>query len=676
MRRPDTLGKTLLWALLLLAAGPLQAAVLRAEIDAVRSGVGTLEQVEVRLAWAQDASEGVLELRAGTLDFPLLSYRARDVFWTCPLRRADVGEWACAGPLAVRGVRAPASLSLAISPAETTADLAHGKRLISYRSLAAAPDLSRIRVEQIPMAWLQAFLAALWAEGQWTQGQISGQIDVTAPADGPFQVVTDLRLSGLGLETPDGWLAAAGLRGRLRLDYVERGPDTRASMTFDAQGGEFLAQGLYALLPDSTVTVQVEAERRGEAPWRLPRFAWTDGQVLRAEGSARLDAEASVQALDLMLQLGDLAVARDRYLSGFLAPAGFGDLVLSGGADAMLQLRDGELQAMSLGLEGVTAVDPRQRFILAGLQGGLRWTHAAEAMSSQLRWTSGALYGIGVGPARFDFHSADGELRLRQPATLAMLEGEARLDQFRWQAPRSGQGTRFQIGATLIDLDLGSLSQRLGWPPFTGSIGGRIPAARYEAGVLKLDGGLAMQVFGGSVALSELVMERPFGVAPTLSADIAIEDIDMEPMTAAFGFGAITGRMDGRIANLRMVDWSPVAFDARLMTDPDWKGRKRISQRAVEDISRVGGAGLVAGLQTQVLKLFDDFGYARIGLGCRLRDNVCAMEGVGSAGDGYTIVEGSGLPRIQVIGFRRRVDWPTLVDRLKAATEGQAPVIQ
>ena len=676
MRRPDTLGKTLLWALLLIAAGPVPAVVLRAQVDAVRSGVGSLEQVDVRLAWTEGADEGRLELRAATLDFPLLSYRARDVVWSCPLQRAQAGGWTCAGPLAMRGTHAPASLSLAISQAETAADLAIGRQRISYRTLAAAPDLSRIRVEQIPIAWLQAYLASLWADGQWTQGQLSGQIDVSAPADGRFQVTTDLRLAGLGLETPDGWLAAAGLGGRLRLDYLEHGAETRVSTTFDARGGEFLAQGLYALLPDSPVTVQVQAERRNDTPWRLPHFSWTDGQVLRAEGQARLDADTSVRELDLDLQLGDLAVARDRYLSGFLAPAGFGDLVLSGRAGAKLQLRDGETQAMALDLDGVNAVDPRQRFILAGLQGGLRWTHAAQAVASQLRWTSGALYGIGVGPARFDFDSSGGELRLREPAALAMLEGHARLDLFRWQAPREGRGTRFQIGATLTDLDLGSLSQRLGWPPFTGSVGGRIPSARYEGGVLTLDGGLAMQVFGGSVALSELVMERPFGIAPTLSADIAIEDIDMEPMTAAFGFGAITGRLDGRIADLRMVDWTPVAFDARLMTDPAWKGKRRISQRAVEDISKVGGAGLVAGLQTQVLKLFDDFGYARIGLGCRLRDNVCDMEGVSSAGDGYTIVEGSGLPRIQVVGFRRRVDWPTLVDRLEAATAGQAPVIQ
>jgi hypothetical protein len=297
-------------------------------------------------------------------------------------------------------------------------------------------------------------------------------------------------------------------------------------------------------------------------------------------------------------------------------------------------------------------------------------------VSSRLGWASGALYGIGLGKAGFEFTSAGGELRLARPSRIEVLAGSISLDDLRWQPPEGGRGTRFQLGATLAGLDLGSLSQRLGWPPFTGSIHGRIPAARYEGGVLSLDGGLAMQVFGGSVSLSELVMERPFGIAPTLSADIAIEDIDMEPMTAAFGFGTITGRMDGRIAGLRMVDWSPVAFDARLQSDANWKGRRRISQRAVEDISKVGGAGLVAGLQTQALKLFDDFGYARIGLACRLRDNVCAMDGVGSAGDGYTIVEGSGLPRIQVVGFRRRVDWPTLVARLVAATEGQAPLIE
>jgi hypothetical protein len=143
------------------------------------------------------------------------------------------------------------------------------------------------------------------------------------------------------------------------------------------------------------------------------------------------------------------------------------------------------------------------------------------------------------------------------------------------------------------------------------------------------------------------------------------------------GFGSITGRLDGHINALRLVDWAPVAFDAWLETDQAWTGKRRISQRAVSDISSVGGGGgLSSGLQAQALKLFKDFGYSRIGIGCKLRDNVCTMDGIGSAGDGYIIVAGAGLPRIQVVGFRRKVDWPTLVSRLKAASNGQAPVIQ
>ena len=171
-------------------------------------------------------------------------------------------------------------------------------------------------------------------------------------------------------------------------------------------------------------------------------------------------------------------------------------------------------------------------------------------------------------------------------------------------------------------------------------------------------------------------MERPFGVAPTLAADIGFDSLDLQPLTAAFGFGEISGRLDGEIRGLRLVDWEPVAFDARLRTDDAAKGPRRISQRAVKDLSSVGGAGIVAGLQGSLLRVFDTFGYARIGLRCRLANNVCEMGGIDSSGPGYTIVEGAGLPRITVVGHQRRVDWPVLLDRLKAATAGQTPIVQ
>jgi hypothetical protein len=445
---------------------------------------------------------------------------------------------------------------------------------------------------------------------------------------------------------------------------------------FSARGGELLFGRFYAKLPDSAVAVQVLAQREGEGAWRLPRLYWRDPGALEVEGTGSLRADASPETLELRLSLPNLALARDRYLSGFLAPAGFGDLILSGSAAGTLRVAAGSPRELDLRLGAINAVDPKARFTLAGFGGELRWHAGEEVRASELRWDSGALFGIGLGAARFPLSSSGGELRLTQAAAIEALGGKLKLESLRWQPPKGAQGPRFQFGFSADTLDLASLSQRLGWPAFTGTISGPIPSARYHDDRLDIDGGLQMEVFGGSVALSELAMERPFGTAPTLTGDVAIEDVDLEQITRVTGFGTITGRLDGRIQDLRLVDWDPVAFDAKLQTDDAWKGKKRISQRAVKDISDVGGSGIAGGLQAKALGFFDDFGYSRIGMGCRLQENVCTMSGIGSAGDGYIIVAGAGLPRIQVVGFRRQVDWPTLVKRLVAATQGQAPVIK
>lgn len=671
--RTSLVSFKLLLALALCASWPAQAKVLTAKVATIKTGAGSLHGVRMSLDWPEGAAAGSLRIRADALELPAIAYRTKNIDWQCPLLRNGKSGWLCAGQLRAAGSR-PQRLALDFSPEATAIDLAIGKSRIGYRGLASAPDLSSVRLEAIPVAWLEDFLGGLWAEGRWTSGRIDGKLDLLAPKAGPFTVKADLNLGDIGLETPDGLLAAAALEGRMRLTYREQGKAQAVDSRFTVTGGEFLFDSLYVLFPRTPVDIRLEA-RRNQGAWHLPKIEWRDPGVLAADGKATLDAQASIADLDLELAFDGLAVARERYLSGFLAPAGFPDLLLTGKASARLEMRSGAMSAMEAHFGNVNAVDAKARFTFAGIDGDLRWSGSSSTLPGSLGWQSGALFGIGLGAARFPFTSSNGELRLLDPVSIDALQGRLLLDHLRWQAPEADHGAKFQFGLTMDSLDLGSLSQRLGWPPFTGSVGGRIPSARFQDDVLVLDGGLQMDLFGGRIELRELSMERPFGVAPTVSADAGIQDIDLEPMTKVFGFGAITGRLDGRIDQLRLVNWSPVAFDARLETDAAWKGKRRISQRAINDISSVGGSGLVGGLQTQVLRIFSDFGYERIGIGCKLKDNVCTMDGIGSAGDGYIIVAGSGLPRIQVVGFRRRVDWPTLVSRLNVATEGQAPII-
>ncbi|MEO8000555.1 MAG: hypothetical protein ABI644_01665 [Arenimonas sp.] len=660
---------------LLLVAGVANAEVMKMKVAKIKAGIGTLQNVQVDLSWPRDSSQGKLRIRAATLDFPLMSYREKNIDWQCPLVRTSNAGWKCLGKVRANG--SPAyPLALDYSPAGTLVDLRISDKKIRYENSVASPDLSRIELQKIPVEWFKAYLAGLWQEGKWTAGNVGGRIDVLTPAKAPFQVTTDLQLADVGLETPDGWLAAAALKGRLRLDYRQAGRQTTIQTRYTAQGGEFLAQGLYVLFPKTPVEIEVQMEKQGEANWMIPLIGWQDPNVLNLNGNASLNAKGELADLNLDLNLPDLATARDRYLSGFLAPAGFPNLILAGSTKAKISLRNKQLDQLDVKLDSINAIDDKARFTFAGVNGDVRWTQQVTNVQSAFTWENAAMYGIGLGKAKFAFDSTNGSLKLSQATNIQALEGIIRVDHFRWQPPNADLGTRFELGMSMDKLDMASLSQRLGWPAFTGSISGKIPNARYQNNVLDLDGGLQISVFSGEVALSNLVMERPFGVAPTLSADVAIDNIDMEPMTKAFDFGSITGSLDGYIRNLRLVDWSPAAFDARFYTDDKWKGKKRISQKAVRDISSVGGSGLMAGLQNQVLKIFNDFGYEKIGIGCKLKDNICTMDGIGSAGDGYTIVAGGGLPRIQVVGFRRRVDWPTLVSRLKAATEGQAPVIQ
>ncbi len=99
----------------------------------------------------------------------------------------------------------------------------------------------------------------------------------------------------------------------------------------------------------------------------------------------------------------------------------------------------------------------------------------------------------------------------------------------------------------------------------------------------------------------------------------------------------------------------------------------------MENIGSIGGggAGVTAALSSGFLRFFDDFNYDRLGISCRLQNEVCVMDGVAPAANGnYYLVKGKGVPRIDVIGSSRRVDWPRLVEQLLAATESGGPVMQ
>lgn len=502
-------------------------------------------------------------------------------------------------------------------------------------------------------------------------------------ASGGAHATSAFVLRDLGYDSSDGTLAAAhvGARGEVQVDATAEGPRIRMQAHLDE--GEALVGPVYAKFPAGGISTMLDLAIVGE-DWRIARFDWSDPGVLEFSASGELlpHGDVPVQSLQLDLRQAQLAKALPRYASSWLSTKGYADLAAQGSITGTLALNEGKPQRFALHADEVTVHDGGGRFALDGVDGGLDWDLAQDRPATMLGWRAVELFRIPLGAMQARLQSLAGTITLTEPLAVDVLGGQVKLERFSAQ-PHSARGDRYAGSFALAGIEMTQISKVFAWPSFPGKLSGGIPEIEFAGDRIELHGGLDLYVFDGHLGVSGLALERPFGVAPSLVADVHFENLDLQQVTSAFSFGGMSGRLFGTIGALRLVDWTPVAFDAWLRTD----GGGRMSYKAVNDLTSIGGGGgLSASLQTMALKIFDTFGYRRLGIRCRLRDEVCLMggveplpaagAGVDSSTAGYTIVEGSGVPRITIVGHRRSVDWPTLVRRLQEATQGQGPVIE
>ena len=255
---------------------------------------------------------------------------------------------------------------------------------------------------------------------------------------------------------------------------------------------------------------------------------------------------------------------------------------------------------------------------------------------------------------------------------LSIFDGELLFDKFRMAYEDQKLNVDFQ--GVLTPVSLQELTTALDWPPMQGKISGVIPEISYSDGQAKLAGTMLVKVFDGDILFKNVQASHLLSDWPVLSANIQMRNLNLEPLTQTFSFGRISGRLDGKVSNLKLENWSPTAFDADFVTSPK-SANRRISQQAVDNISNLGGVGMAGALSRSFLRFFEDFGYDKLGIGCKLRDGVCEMNGVESADKGYYLVKGSGLPQINVIGYNKSTDWNILINRLSAISQSGAPTV-
>lgn len=654
--------------LVLLALAALLAPVLaRADIQITARSVGNGQMVATGLDLHLSAGmPAALALQVGQLDIPSMSWRGA-VSWQCSLQhtRTDDGSsrWQCSGPLDVDGQ--VLQLLAEVQGDRLKLDVHHDGASGRLELPVPATWPLQARVEQVPLQWLSGTVRELWPAGQLAAGMLDAGL--TTPDGKTWH--GDYTVAAIGVDSDDGLFAVAdvSVSGTFEAVPERMHMKTQASL----RGGEILAAPVYVRLPDSPVQVAVDA-RAIDGAWRIDSLRWHDGDVLELDASARIQPAAQPWLRELQMAVAhvDLGPASRRYASSWLDTLGFEGLVLTGALSGRAGLDASGLDHVAVDITDPVGIDDSSgRFALVGLRGGVDWHARQVRPARELSWQSAHIHRVPIDGARLTLRSADGRLASAVPVRIGLLGGQLVLNNLSFGAD---DGRQLSTGIALADIDLAQLAQALDWPPLAGRLGGAIANINVDGQVIDLQGGLMLDTFDGTVNVTALRLERPFGVAPSLHADIDFQGLDLAQLTGAFDFGQVTGLLDGYMHGLRLLDWQPVAFDARLQT----RSGGRISQHAVNNLSSIGGSPMTAGLQGTVLKFFETFGYAGIGIGCRLVDNVCTMDGLEPSNGGYTIVKGSGLPRVSVIGFQRQVDWPTLVDRLKLATSGQTPIIQ
>jgi hypothetical protein len=623
---------------------------------------------------AADGKGLAVKLSAVRADMPALGWRKLGLGLDGALDRDELGRWVFDGSVRLRG--APGSalsnarVHIVADEAANTLEvsLSQDKALAQVALPIDQPSHAQITLKGLPAGWLQGLLSTVWS-GRTTAGRVDADLALDV-LDGGVQAAGQFALDGVGFDTPGGKLAGQGLSGGGRLGIDSQAEGSSIDLDATLRGGDVLLGPLYADLPSHAVQLSlgVRAEK-GELAIR--RLRLTDPDALQLEGELGFAANGDLSRLRLDRFNARLPAAYERYGKGLLRAAGLDGLRGSGELAGHLTMDAAGLKAFAMQTSGMDLALSDGRLGIDGLRGAVDWSATDDRPATKLGWRALRIYRIPNGAAEASWRSAGGVLKLEKPLTIPVLDGQLRVLGLSVR-PAAASGERLQTSLALTQIDMAAFSRALGWPEFQGTLGGAVPSLRYVDDRVELGGGLALHVFDGFVDITGMTLSHPFGDVPVLTGDIALRQLDLALLTSVFDFGNITGRMDGAIDELRLEAWKPAAFKASLVADEGG----RISQKAVNNLTSVGGGGIAGGLQGTVLKLFKTFGYKRIGLSCTLKGEICSMGGLGPAKDGYTIVEGSGLPHLTVVGHQREVDWPTLLRRLQTATEGDGPVVR
>jgi hypothetical protein len=484
----------------------------------------------------------------------------------------------------------------------------------------------------------------------------------------PKGLDADIQFTNARFSDESGLHAGEKLTGQIKLFAQQDQTKWNWSGVFNWKTGELFWQPFYFGKAGNTFKI--------EGSYAAPILTIKQANLLiNGVGNMSASATMNVQTKafsDLRVEAKqvDFAGLYETFLQPMSDKTVFGRLKVSGNADWQFVLKDLQPTSFELNLENANIDDLDGKFSFKNLNAHIPWDYN-RAENIFLAYSGGHLLKIPLGQTHLKAE-VDRYSITTPNLTLPVLDGALVFQDV--SAAWIGEGMVWHLQMDLKPISMNSFSKALGWPEMRGAIDGHIPLITYANKQLNMDGQMQFNMFKGMVAMSDLRIDDPIGLAPKLFANFTMREIDLGDLTRTFNFGSIEGKLEGDVKNLRLENWKPVYMDAIIQT-ADGKHVKKVSQRAVENITALGGEGTAAALQRTFLRFFKEFNYEKIGLSCQLRQDICKMGGVESTPTGFIIVKGKGAPTVNVNGYTQYVSWKDLLGRMQRITDNNSKVI-
>jgi hypothetical protein len=498
--------------------------------------------------------------------------------------------------------------------------------------------------------------------------------------------LTDVAVVGLGARSDDGVLQAVGLKlgGTIATQLADDGT-VLVDAKVDAPSGEALYGRIYLDLAGFPAKLAVSVERRnGET--RLENVSLDLASVGRIEGAGSLDGALAVRAAKGRIVVPSMSVPFEHLVRESFKDAWpfLGETEASGALAVDLEYarkdasdwRAAGRVALRNGVLAVTDPQVRlQRYDLDVPFSVDTRAAAAEPRNGTVKTGDAEVSGLKIAPVELPLVARTNEISVAQAITVPFAGGSIRIEGLR-AYDLAGAAPAVDARVTVEQMQLAEIARAAGSPrDIHGTVGGDLGAVTLTGTSIRSTGALAVDVFGGRVAVTNLGVDEVFSPVPALRLDAEATGIDLRQATEILGVGYVSGVARANVRGGGLAAGQPRRVVAAMETVPTRGVSQRVSVAAIQQLTILGGAEGGAVTST-VLNLFDEYRYAKMGFRCSLQNDRFILHGVAEHDGKDFLVVGTLLPpTVNVISHNEVIAFKEMVRRLsRISTAGEGKV--